>query len=157
MWWQSGRFSEAYFYATIIVYLRHTISFIIIATPHSRYLRHRLCVANHYRVPPARCSLRSLKGGIASCSGNASCSARCHPATSESRCFLVLDAVYESDRGSLGEALEGALGGGEEVGEGVAADGGTQRTRQCLEDALNLVVLVGAASRDVEIHSRRVA
>lgn len=43
-------------------------------------------------------------------------------------------------------ALEGALGGGEEVGEGVAADGGTQRTRQCLEDALNLVVLVGAAS-----------
>ena len=54
-------------------------------------------------------------------------------------------------------ALEGALGGGEEVGEGVAADGGTQRTRQCLEDALNLVVLVGAASRDVEIHSRRVA
>ena len=35
--------------------------FFIIATPHSQYLRHLLCGANHYRVPPARCSLRSLK------------------------------------------------------------------------------------------------
>ena len=26
--------------ATIIVYLRHTIAFFIIATPHSQYLRH---------------------------------------------------------------------------------------------------------------------
>ena len=69
----------------------------------------------------------------------------------------MLDAVYESDRGSLGEALEGALGGGEEVGEGVAADGGADGACQSFEDALNLVVLVGAASRDVEIHSRRVA
>ena len=54
-------------------------------------------------------------------------------------------------------ALEGALGGGEEVGEGVAADGGADGACQSFEDALNLVVLVGAASRDVEIHSRRVA
>ena len=54
-------------------------------------------------------------------------------------------------------ALEGALGGGEEVGEGVAAEGGANGACQSLEDALNLVVLVGAASRDVEIHSRRVA
>ena len=54
-------------------------------------------------------------------------------------------------------ALEGALGGGDEVGEGVAADGGADGACQSLEDALNLVVLVGAASRDVEIHSRRVA
>lgn len=66
--------------------------------------------------------------------------------------FCLFGAVSE-----FSEGLEGALGGGEEVGEGVAADGGTQRTRQSLEDALNLVVLVGAASRDVEIHSRRVA
>ena len=38
-----------------------------IVTPHSRYLRHRLCGANHYRVHPARCSLRSRCFQAADC------------------------------------------------------------------------------------------
>ena len=46
-------------FATIIAYLRHAIPSFKIATPHSQYLRHYLCGANHNRVPPARCSLRS--------------------------------------------------------------------------------------------------
>ena len=31
----------------------------IIVTPHNRYLRHRLCGANHNRASPRHCSLRS--------------------------------------------------------------------------------------------------
>ena len=31
----------------------------IFVTPHSRYLRHRLCGANHNRVSPTRCSFHS--------------------------------------------------------------------------------------------------
>ena len=37
-----------------------------IVTPHRQYLRHSLCGANHYRVPPARCSLRSLHTAVKS-------------------------------------------------------------------------------------------
>ena len=54
-------------------------------------------------------------------------------------------------------ALEGALGGGEEVGEGVAADGGADGACQSFEDALNLVVLVGALGLDVEVHAGGIA
>ena len=31
----------------------------VFVTPHSRYLRHRLCGANHNRVSPTRCSFHS--------------------------------------------------------------------------------------------------
>ena len=46
-------------FATIIAYLRHAIPSFIIATPHSQYLRHYLCGANHNRASPRHCSLRS--------------------------------------------------------------------------------------------------
>ena len=44
---------------TIIAYLRHAIVCGGFVTPHSRYLRHRLCGANHNRVSPTRCSFHS--------------------------------------------------------------------------------------------------
>ena len=46
-------------FATIIAYLRHAIPSFKIATPHSQYLRHYLCGANHNRASPRHCSLRS--------------------------------------------------------------------------------------------------
>ena len=52
---------------------------------------------------------------------------------------------------------EGAFCRRQAIGEHVAAYGGFQRARQCLEYALNLVVLVVAASRDVKVHAGAVA
>ena len=46
-------------FATIIAYLRHAIPSFKIATPHSQYLRHNLCGANHNRASPRHCSFRS--------------------------------------------------------------------------------------------------
>ena len=62
-----------------------------------------------------------------------------------------------STKSLICQLLQHSFGGWQFVAEHVAADGTAYAARQCLEYALNLVVLVVAASRDVKIHAGAVA